>query len=53
MTYRDFSFLLSFMKYNKFHTIIYWEKYLILRVQEEKVLMLAGADATQYDCFLS
>ena len=53
MTYHDFSFFLSFVKYNKVHTIIYWEKHFLLRPQEEKVLGLAGADATQYDRFLA
>ena len=52
MTYRDFSFLLSFVKYKIFGTITYWGKYFLLRVQEETVLGIDDADATRYHCFL-
>ena len=52
MTYHDFCFFLSFVKFNIFHTIIYWEKHFLLRVQEKKVLGKAGADAMRYYCFV-
>ena len=52
MTYYDFPFFLSFVKYNIFFTIIYWGKRVLLRAQEEKDLGIAGVDATQYHCFV-
>ena len=47
-----FSFFLSFVKYDIFYTVIYWEKRYFLRAQEEKVLEVHDADATRYHCFL-
>ena len=52
MTYHDYSFFLSFVKYNTSGTIIYWGKRFLLRVEEEKVLELDDADANRYQCSL-
>ena len=51
MTYHDFSFFLSFVKNNIFQAIICREKHFLLKVQEEKILWLASANATQYHRF--
>ena len=52
MTFYDFPFILSFVKYNIFFTIIYWGKPFLLRAQEENVFRIAGVDATQFHCFI-
>ena len=42
----EFSFFLSFVKYNLFYIEIYWGKRFFLRTQEKRLLGIDGANAT-------